>query len=534
MNIKNRIWSLPIISAAIFGLGLAVSSYYSTIALEAIERTGAVDYPVLSQSGQLRGDVQALSDDFKNAVLEGDKKRLDTIAESANKLRARFTQLGAIAGQKAHSERLSSEFNQYYNDAAGAARIMLEVDKGDVPAAIAKMQASLAIIGGDLEKTVNGANARFKSGVATSASRVQLVLTISIAVAAIVICSLALVAWFVIRAIWRQLGGEPEYARKIAQTVADGDLSIRIDFDPRYSGSLLGALVEMRARLEGIVGGIQGAASEIRVASAEIASGNANLSSRTETQAGNIGRAARSMGDLTSTVQHNAESARHANELADAASGVAAKGGRVVAQVVDTMNDINTSARKISDIIGVIDSIAFQTNILALNAAVEAARAGEQGRGFAVVASEVRNLAHRSASAAKEIKQLIDDSATKVSNGSRLVEDAGSTMTEIVHSVEHVSKLIREISASSQEQSRGLENLSRSVTEMDESTQQNAAMTEQAAAAADSLQAQAQQMSEAVGVFKLPAGAGGVHGGGRSAGSSPGPSAALLLAGQPL
>ena len=505
MNIKKRIWSLPAISAVIFGLGLAVSSFYSTSALRAIERTGAVDYPVLNQSALLRTNVQEIADDLKNAVLEGDKKRLDTVNESAQKLRLKFTKFGAIDGQGATGTRLVAEFDAYYADAVRATRILLEIDQGEVPVAITAMQKTFGIITAHLDKTVAAANAQFTNGIAYSTARVTLVLGISIGVAVLVILSLVLVSWFVIRAIWKQLGGEPEYARKIAQAVAAGDLSIEIHSDTRYGDSLLAALAEMRTRLEGIVAGIQASAMEMQVASGEIASGNAELSTRTEAQAGNLGNAARSMGNLTTAVQQNAESARHANEVAATAADVAGKGGRIVSRVVETMDDISTSARQISDIIGVIDSIAFQTNILALNAAVEAARAGEQGRGFAVVASEVRNLAHRSASAAKEIKVLIDDSVTKVGAGSVLVGDAGRTMGEIVTSVGQVSRLISEISASSQEQSKGLESLSISVNEMDESTQRNAAMTEQAAAAAGSLQEQAQQMSEAVGVFKLSA-----------------------------
>ena len=505
MNIKSRIWSLPAISAVIFGLGLAVSVYFSNDALHAIVRTGDVDYVVLSQTGALRSGVQAIADDLKNAVMEGDKKRLATVDETAAKLSAQFKQLGALPGQKSNGERLGSEFSNYYTQALLASKIMLEMEKGDAPAAISKMQASFNALSSDLESSVNNAKTQFTAGIANSTQSVRMVLIAAVLVAAIVMLVLASVSYFIVRTIWHQLGGEPEYARNIAQAVAAGDLSIHIKLDPRDSDSLLGALAEMKGRLEGIVSGIQGSAEEIRLASGEIASGNAELSSRTEAQAHNLGNAALSMSELTGTVQKNAESARHATELAGSASTIAAKGGRAVNQVVSTMNEISASAKKISDIIGVIDGIAFQTNILALNAAVEAARAGEQGRGFAVVASEVRNLAQRSAGAAKEIKALIGESVTKVNTGSSLVEEAGRTMTEIVNSVRQVTQIISEISASSQEQSIGLESLSRSVNEMDDSTQRNAAMTEQAAAAASSLQEQSIQLSGAVGIFKLTA-----------------------------
>lgn len=505
MNVKTRIWSLPTISAVICGLGLAVSFYFSTSALNTIGQTGNVDYPVLSQVGTLQAEVQGIADDLKSAVVEGDKKRLDLTDERVAKIKTALKQFSAIPGQAANGERLMRELDDYYAQGKASVRIMLNVDQGDSAAAISKMQASFNLVTADFDKSLAAAKSQFSDGITHSTESVRMVLISSIVSAAIVIIALAVVSFFVVRAIWSQLGGEPEYASKIARAVAEGDLSVQIDVDPRHANSLLGSLSEMKTRLAGIVAGIQGSAEEIKVASSEISSGNADLSSRTESQANNLGNAAQSMNELTTTVQKNAESARHATELANAASGVAVKGGEVVGQVVHTMTDIQSSAKKIADIIGVIDGIAFQTNILALNAAVEAARAGEQGRGFAVVATEVRSLAQRSASAAKEIKDLIVDSVSKVGAGSALVAEAGNTMGEIVTSVQHVTQLISEINSSIQEQSVGLGNLSNTVNEMDESTQRNAAMTEEAAAAANSLQEQALQLSQAVGIFKLSA-----------------------------
>ena len=503
MNVKRRIWSLPLISAVIFGLGLAVSSFYSSSALDAIQRTGRVDYPVMYQSGMIRTQIIQLSDDLKNAVLEGDKERLQTINESAAKISADLKLFGAIPGYAASASRIGAEFKTYYAAAQSASRIMLQIDTGESGPSIAKMQSSMAVLTKNLNQTVENGEKQFNANIEKSMTQVRLVLIISIFVAILVILSLVVVSHFVVRAIWQQLGGEPEYARRIAAAVAAGDLSIQIELAPGHEESMLGALAEMKDHLVGIVSGIQEAANEIQTASAEIASGNANLSSRTEAQASSVGQAAQSMGELSSAVLYNAASAKNATDVANDASRVAIKGGMVVNQVVDTMAAISTSSKKIVDIIGVIDGIAFQTNILALNAAVEAARAGEQGRGFAVVATEVRNLAQRSAGAAKEIKGLIDESVQRVEQGSALVQDAGRTMAEIVGSVQRVSMLIGEISDSSQDQSRGLESLSRSVNEMDESTQRNAAMTEQASAAASSLQEQARSLSSAVGVFRL-------------------------------
>ena len=310
-------------------------------------------------------------------------------------------------------------------------------------------------------------------------------------------------ALVITRGLLKQLGGEPDYTASIAGSIANGDLSIGIHTQPSDTSSLLAEMKEMRNSLVGIVGQVRVGTETIGTASREIADGNIDLSSRTEMQASALEKTASAMEELTSTVKQNADNAREANKLAATASDVALKGGSVVSQVVDTMSSINESAKKIVDIIGVIDGIAFQTNILALNAAVEAARAGEQGRGFAVVASEVRNLAQRSAGAAKEIKILIDDSAEKTERGTRLVGQAGVTMGEVVDSVRRVTDIMSEIASASQEQSAGIEQVNLSIIEMDGMTQQNAALVEQAAAAAQSLQDQAAELAHVVSIFKL-------------------------------
>jgi methyl-accepting chemotaxis protein len=299
------------------------------------------------------------------------------------------------------------------------------------------------------------------------------------------------------------LGGEPKYATEVVGKIAAGDLTVAVQTKANDDSSLLFGMKTMRDSLAKVVGEVRAGTDAIATASSEIAAGNQDLSARTEQQASSLEETAASMEELTSTVKQNADNARQANQLALSASTVAVKGGSVVSQVVDTMGSINASSKKIVDIIGVIDGIAFQTNILALNAAVEAARAGEQGRGFAVVASEVRNLAQRSAAAAKEIKTLIGDSVDKVDAGSKLVDQAGATMNEVVDSVKRVTDIMAEILAASQEQTSGIEQVNQAITQMDQVTQQNAALVEEAAAAAMSMQEQAGGLSEVVSVFRL-------------------------------
>jgi len=294
-------------------------------------------------------------------------------------------------------------------------------------------------------------------------------------------------------------------AETLAGAIAQGDLSERAidDRGADETANLLRALVSMQASLRRIVGEVRSSTDSISTASAEIATGNQDLSARTEQAASSLQQTASSMEQLTGTVRQSADSARQADQLASSAAEVAARGGKVVSEVVNTMDDINASSKKIADIIGVIDGIAFQTNILALNAAVEAARAGEQGRGFAVVAGEVRNLAQRSAEAAKEIKSLIGASVDKVESGSRLVADAGKTMREIVGSVQRVTDIIGEITAAATEQSDGIGQVNTSVTHLDKMTQQNAALVEESAAAAASLKEQTVRLSQAVSLFRL-------------------------------
>ena len=323
---------------------------------------------------------------------------------------------------------------------------------------------------------------------------------ICIVASALAVVVAAAFAWALIRSITAGI----DEAVKIAETVAEGDLRSRIVVRRQdETGRLVGALQRMNANLVAIVGDVRGASESIATGSSQIANGNADLSQRTEEQASNLQQTAASMEQLTSTVKQNADTALVATQLANTASESAERGGLVVGQVVATMDQITASSRKVVDIIGVIDGIAFQTNILALNAAVEAARAGEQGRGFAVVASEVRSLAQRSGAAAREIKSLIGDSVAKVEDGTRLVAEAGTAMADIVGQVRRVNDMIGEISAASGEQSTGIGQIGDAVSQLDQVTQQNAALVEESAAAAESLNQQAAQLARVVGTFKL-------------------------------
>jgi methyl-accepting chemotaxis protein len=377
-----------------------------------------------------------------------------------------------------------------FDNAGGANRVLRRAHE-----AFAQVQKDIAEL-----HTVINANASQARAKATQAK----IFTMGLFAAAVAIAVAIVVPTTLLNA--RSIITPMQHAREVARGIASGDLTEPIRTEGRDEASeLLLSLQSMQDSLRSMVGEVRSSTTNIGTASSEIASGSQDLSNRTEQTASNLQHAASSMEQLTGTVRQSASSANQANLLATQAAEVAVRGGSVVSEVVRTMEDINSSSKKIADIIGVIDGIAFQTNILALNAAVEAARAGEQGRGFAVVASEVRSLAGRSAEAAKEIKALIVASVEKVEGGTRLVADAGKTMTEVVGSVQRVSDIIGEISTAAMEQSQGIEVVNNSVVQLDQMTQQNAALVEQSAAAAESMKEQAQRLAVLVGTFKLEA-----------------------------
>jgi methyl-accepting chemotaxis protein len=512
LNLATKLW-LPTIAMGIVLIVMSTVSAVRTVQLQAAAKQAqtaqqsklelALRWAGLTEANAARAMAMLISSDA--AVGTSLKADIEATSAKISEIQQQVETLSTEADERAAIDKVAAA-RKVYIAARGVAEKLKSDGNADAAAALLKDKVQPAVTAYLTAQQEFAAVQRARSSALIDAAGAERMRTVWLAsgVMFVIVTLLALGTAYLVRAICGPLRDVVAVARRIGE----GDLSHAAESERHDEiGDVQRSLSHMAASLRRLVGELRHAADSISTASSEIASGNADLSSRTEQAASNLQQTASSMEQLTGTVKQTADSAHTANQLAGSAAQVAQRGGDVVGQVVSTMDEISASSKKIADIIGVIDGIAFQTNILALNAAVEAARAGEQGRGFAVVASEVRSLAQRSAEAAKEIKALIGTSVDKVETGSRLVQDAGTTMNEIVASVKRVSDIIGEITAASTEQSSGIGEVNTAVTQLDQMTQQNAALVEQSAAAAQSLQEQSRKLAGVVSTFRL-------HGGG--------------------
>ncbi|MFD0669478.1 methyl-accepting chemotaxis protein [Ramlibacter sp. MAHUQ-53] len=474
---------------------------------------GTNSLPSIKALGDLRANANQIRRVEADHLLSSDLPEMDGLEKRLADLKASYEtklrdydRLVASPAEREAYEALRKQTATYFEIQP---KVIAVSRGGDKTLAEAKAlfrgdsRAAFNALVGEIGRLVEVNDKASDAAVAAAAAAYRSAIVWSVAMIVLAMAVAAVLGVWIVRSITRQLGAEPAEAAALARRVADGDLSAPITLRNGDSASLMAALKRMQDSLAAIVHNVRSGAEGVATASAQISQGTTDLSSRTEEQASALEQTSASMKELASTVEQNASNAQQGSRLASDASGVAQRGGEVVRQVVETMKGINDSSRQIADIISVIDGIAFQTNILALNAAVEAARAGEQGRGFAVVAGEVRTLAQRSAEAAKQIKDLITTSVERVGEGSALVDQAGTTMGEVVDAIQRVSDLMASISRASTEQSAGVAQIGEAVNQMDTTTQQNAALVEESAAASDSLRSQAGQLVETVAVFKL-------------------------------
>ena len=509
MKFRTKIWMLPLCAALVFLAGLIVSFVVGSRTSASMEQLRRVDGPVLELVTRVDRGFEEFRLTLQSAASEGDADKLKDVEAVAGKTREVLKALAAVEGQAEPAQVLATAFDEYQKLALAATRAMLT--GGDVSDKVRRMQSAQSSLDNQLKTRLRAGEQAIADRQAAGEGGVRLGLWVNLATGLVVLITLGAASWLIVASVWRDLGEEPSELLALTRAIADGDLVIQPRVAAGDTRSLNAGLAEMIGKLRETVRTIRMATDSINTAAGEIAVGNHDLSVRTETTASNLQTTASSVSTLTGSVLHSADAARQANQMAGAATESAHRGGRIVSEVVASMGEINAASGKIVEIIGVIDGIAFQTNILALNAAVEAARAGEQGRGFAVVAAEVRSLAQRSAQAAREIKVLIGTSVDKVDGGMRLVQDAGVAMNEIVSGVQRVTDIIGEISSAATEQSGGIDQVNRAVTEIEQMTQQNAALVEESAAAAGSMSEQAGRLVEAVARFRVHAADGATH-----------------------
>jgi len=500
MKLRQRIWMLPIMAALVFMIGIAITYAVGARTSAALEGLRNVAYPAKESISRLSQGVEDFRSAVQAAATEGDADKVREAQAQADRAKKELEVLLGLSFQQDRALKLKQVLGSYLPAALQAANVM--AGKGDAGDSVQRMTKGKSLWDQQIEelrKVAQEAVEQAQSDVAAGVERGQIVV---IGLGAVVLVCLGIGAQLIVSSVWKDLGEEPDSLRRIADSIASGDLSM----EARLSGheaSLHAALLKMAVQLRGTVRGIRTAAEAVAQASAEIAAGSQDLSDRTERMSANLEQTAHSMNEMSTTVRHTAASAEQATNLARQASDSAQRGESIVSGVVGNMTEITQASGRIEEIIGVIDGIAFQTNILALNAAVEAARAGEQGRGFAVVAGEVRSLAQRSAQAAREIKQLISMSSDKVTEGDRRVREAGQAMQDILLGVRHVASIIGEISTSATEQARGIDKVSGAISELDSVTQQNAALVEESAAAAVGLRQAALEQTRTVEAFNL-------------------------------